>query len=50
VPQVVDGYFALPQGPGLGVTLDEAVVREHPRQQIHFNLFAEDWHTRRHNL
>ncbi len=47
VPPVVDGYFALPQGPGLGVTLDEAVVREHPRQQIHFNLFAEDWHKRR---
>lgn len=47
VPPVVDGYFPLPEGPGLGVTLDEAVIREHPRQQIHFNLFAEDWHKRR---
>ncbi|MBI5305472.1 MAG: mandelate racemase/muconate lactonizing enzyme family protein [Chloroflexi bacterium] len=46
VPEVVDGYFALPQGPGLGVTLDEDVIRAHPRQQVHFNLFAEDWHKR----
>ncbi len=46
VPELVDGHFALPHGPGLGVTLDEAVIREHPRQQVHFNLFAEDWHTR----
>ena len=45
-PEVVDGYFALPQGPGLGVTLDEEVVREHPQQRIFFNLFAENWHFR----
>jgi galactonate dehydratase len=45
-PEVVDGYFALPQGPGLGVTLNETVVEEHPRKAIHFNLFAEDWHLR----
>ncbi len=46
-PEVVDGYFALPQGPGLGVTLNEDVIREHPRRAIHFNLFAENWHLRR---
>src|SRR5438552_2849442 len=45
-PEVVDGYFALPQGPGLGVTLDEALVAEHPRAQVQFNLFAEDWQYR----
>ncbi len=45
-PEVVDGYFALPQGPGLGVTLNEDVIREHPRRAIHFNLFAENWHLR----
>ena len=45
-PEVVDGYFALPQGPGLGVKLNEDVVREHPRQHIFFNLFAENWHLR----
>ncbi|MFL5592006.1 MAG: enolase C-terminal domain-like protein [Ktedonobacteraceae bacterium] len=44
--EVVDGFFALPHGPGLGVTLDEEVIRQHPRQQIFFNLFAENWHRR----
>jgi len=46
-PDVVDGCFPLPPGPGLGVTIDEDVVREHPRRTIHFDLFAEDWHLRR---
>ncbi|MGC8781314.1 MAG: mandelate racemase/muconate lactonizing enzyme family protein, partial [Anaerolineae bacterium] len=46
VPEVVDGYFALPSGPGLGVTLDEAVIAAHPRMGAHFDLFAEDWHKR----
>ena len=45
-PEVVDGYFALPQGPGLGIKLDEAVLKEHPQQNIFFNLFAENWHRR----
>jgi len=45
-PEVVDGYFALPQGPGLGVTLDEDVIQAHPRQSVYFNLFVEDWHKR----
>jgi galactonate dehydratase len=46
LPEVVDGYFALPSGPGLGVTLDEDLIAAHPRQKVHFNLFAEDWHKR----
>jgi galactonate dehydratase len=46
LPEVVDGYFALPTGPGLGVKLNEDVVQAHPREEIHFNLFAEDWHKR----
>lgn len=45
-PEVTDGYFALPQGPGLGVKLDEEVVRAHPQQKIFFNLFADNWHRR----
>jgi galactonate dehydratase len=45
-PEVVDGYFALPQGPGLGVKLNKDVVREHPQQRIFFNLFTENWHLR----
>lgn len=45
-PEVVDGYFALPSAPGLGVRLNKDVVREHPQQRIFFNLFAENWHLR----
>jgi galactonate dehydratase len=45
-PEVVGGSFALPEGPGLGVELDEDVVAEHPRRDIHFDLFREDWHLR----
>lgn len=46
LPKVVDGYFDLPAGPGLGVTLDEDVIRAHPEQRIHFNLYKQDWHKR----
>lgn len=46
LPEVVDGYFALPEGPGLGITLNEDWIRENPQRDIHFNLFAEDWHKR----
>lgn len=45
-PEVIDGYFALPQGPGLGVTLNKEAIREHPKQRIFFNLYAENWHLR----
>jgi galactonate dehydratase len=45
-PEVVDGCFALPSGPGLGVELNHDVLTEHPRRQIFFNLFAENWHRR----
>jgi len=47
VPEVIDGYFALPEGVGLGVTLNEDVIAANPRRQTHFNLFAEDWHKRK---
>jgi galactonate dehydratase len=46
LPPVVDGYFALPAGPGLGVTFNEEVVRAHPYRRQHFNLFADDWQRR----
>jgi galactonate dehydratase len=45
-PEVIDGYFALPQGPGLGVTLDLDVIAANPRKPTFFNLFEEDWHRR----
>jgi galactonate dehydratase len=45
-PEVVDGYFSLPQGPGLGVTLDLDVLEEHPRSHVYFSLYNENWHRR----
>jgi galactonate dehydratase len=45
-PEVVDGYFPLPTGPGLGVTLNEDLIKEHPMTGNFFNLFEEDWHKR----
>jgi len=44
--EVIDGYFGLPQGPGLGVTLDLDEVQRHPRKHIFFNLYDDNWHRR----
>lgn len=46
VPPVVDGYFALPEGPGLGVELNEDMIAAHPRQEVNFNLFQTGWQMR----
>jgi galactonate dehydratase len=46
LPGVVDGYFSLPEGPGLGVTFNEELARAHPYPRQHFNLFSEDWQRR----
>jgi galactonate dehydratase len=45
-PEVKDGYFSLPGGPGLGVTINEEFIKDHPMQAENFNLFKEDWHRR----
>ncbi len=45
-PEVVDGSFALPTRPGLGVTLNEDLIAEHPARRLHFNLFQDEWHLR----
>ncbi|QUH02328.1 mandelate racemase/muconate lactonizing enzyme family protein [Saccharopolyspora erythraea] len=46
LPEVVDGYFELPEAPGLGVELDVDFVLEHPPAGAHFDLYAEDWQFR----
>jgi galactonate dehydratase len=46
LPPVVDGYFALPDKPGLGVELNLEAMAEHPRVPVSFNLFAEGWERR----
>ncbi|WP_069812059.1 mandelate racemase/muconate lactonizing enzyme family protein [Streptomyces sp. TP-A0874] len=45
-PEVVDGYFELPQGPGLGVELDVAAAAELPQRRARFDLWAEGWEKR----
>jgi galactonate dehydratase len=45
-PEIDDGFFPLPDGPGLGVTIDEDMIAEHPRSAVHFNLFQDDWQHR----
>lgn len=45
-PQVVDGYFTLPDTPGLGVELNHEVLARHPQVAVDFNLFAEGWERR----
>ncbi|MEP7287341.1 MAG: mandelate racemase/muconate lactonizing enzyme family protein [Chloroflexota bacterium] len=46
VPEVIDGYFALPTAPGLGVELNVAIFEDHPQIDAHFDLFRENWHRR----
>jgi galactonate dehydratase len=45
-PRPRDGYFHLPQGPGLGISLNEDLIREHPYKAGFFNMFEADWHMR----
>ena len=45
-PEVIDGYFSLPNGPGLGMELNEDLIAEHPYREGSFNLFEDDWHKR----
>jgi len=45
-PEVVDGHFPLPGGPGLGITLNEEFIKEHPMTDVFFNLYDKDWHKR----
>jgi galactonate dehydratase len=46
LPEVIDGYFSIPEAPGLGVVLDLDYVAEHPATGAHFDLFADNWHFR----
>ncbi|MFF3568908.1 mandelate racemase/muconate lactonizing enzyme family protein [Nocardia jiangxiensis] len=46
LPEVVDGYFPLPQGPGLGISLDYEALARHPRKSVNFNLFSSGWERR----
>ena len=42
----VDGCFALPDRPGLGLTLDHAACARHPRTSARLQLFVDGWQKR----
>jgi galactonate dehydratase len=45
-PLAKDGFFDLPQAPGLGIELNEEVIRQHPPREGFFNLWDSEWHKR----
>lgn len=47
-PQVIDGYFELPSGPGIGADLNLEEMARHPyHENPDISLYEEDWHFRR---
>lgn len=42
----VDGHFAIPTAPGLGIRLDHEACARHPRTNAHFNLVQTGWERR----
>jgi galactonate dehydratase len=45
-PRPKDGYFYPPEAPGLGVSLNEDLIKEHPFKPGFFNMFEANWHMR----
>jgi galactonate dehydratase len=46
-PQVKDGYYEVPTGPGWGLDVNEAALREHPEDaDAKLNMFSLDWEER----
>jgi len=45
-PRPQDGYFYPPEKPGLGVELNEDLIKEHPFKEGFFNMWEPDWHLR----
>ncbi len=46
-PMVVDGYVQVPETPGIGVELNEEVVREHLQEGEELFAPTEEWNSRR---
>jgi galactonate dehydratase len=42
-PLVTDGCFSLPEKPGLGVDLDEAVIAAHPPKEGFMDFWKAGW-------
>jgi galactonate dehydratase len=47
-PRIIDGYFELPEGPGIGADLNLDEIKRHPyHENPDVSLFEDDWHFRR---
>jgi galactonate dehydratase len=47
-PRIVNGYFELPEGPGIGADLNVDEIKRHPyHENPDISLFEDDWHFRR---
>ena len=43
-PRVKNGYYDVPTAPGLGVEVNEALIREHPANpDAKLNMFSGGW-------
>jgi galactonate dehydratase len=45
-PEIVNGHFALPTAPGLGVDLNEAVIAAHPPLEGFMDFWKKGWEKR----
>jgi galactonate dehydratase len=45
-PQVTNGCFTIPEKPGLGVDLDEAVIADHPPREGFMDFWKAGWEKR----
>jgi galactonate dehydratase len=47
IPRIEDGYLTIPEGPGIGVTVNEALIDRHkPGARNYMNLFSTGWEQR----
>lgn len=47
-PRIIDGYFELPDGPGIGADLNLDEIKRHPyHENPDISLFENNWHFRR---
>ncbi|EPR68108.1 mandelate racemase/muconate lactonizing enzyme family protein [Cyclobacterium qasimii] len=48
-PLVIDGFAKVPEGPGLGIELNEEVIKQHLQEGTEYFAPTEDWNTDRSN-
>lgn len=48
-PLVIDGFAKVPEGPGLGIDLNEEVIKEHLQDGTEYFAPTEEWNTDRSN-